>query len=273
VEKGMSDGTPDTPGIDERTLRELTQLADGSLGGARRVELEERVAAAPELAAALERQRSAVSALRGLDLAAPASLRAGIAAAAGERGGQDRGRRAVPRRRLSLAGGLAAACAVIALLAVALSPGGGERPSVVAAAGLSDLPATTASVAVDPDNPKLLDVAADGVPFPNFEGEFGWRQAGDRGDELGGRRARTVFYERGGRRIGYTILAGAPIDPPPGSRTQRIDGVAFVSTDDGGQRIVTWLRDGHTCVLAGHAVSHAELVELASWTGKGSVPF
>lgn len=111
------------------------------------------------------------------------------------------------------------------------------------------------------------------MPFPNLEAEFGWRQAGDRGDELDGRRTRTVFYERGGRRIGYTILAGAPVDPPRGSRTQRIDGVAFAATREGGRRIVTWLRDGHTCVLAGRGVSQAELVELASWTGKGSVPF
>jgi hypothetical protein len=38
--------------------------------------------------------------------------------------------------------------------------------------------------------------------------EFGWRQVGSRMDPLDGRRAETVFYERGHRRIAYTIVSG-----------------------------------------------------------------
>jgi hypothetical protein len=42
---------------------------------------------------------------------------------------------------------------------------------------------------------------------------------------------------------------------------------------EGETRIVTWLRDGRSCVLSGRGVSDEELLTLASWTGRGSVPF
>ena len=62
-------------GLDERTERELVLLADGRLAGDRRDALEARLASDPALRAALERQRSAVAALRGLELHAPLGLR------------------------------------------------------------------------------------------------------------------------------------------------------------------------------------------------------
>jgi hypothetical protein len=253
--------------FDERTRRELTQLADGTLSGAKRTALEERVRSSPELAAALERQRAAVAALRGLQVAAPAGLRARVEA--------ERRRPSAPvrRRRFAFAGGLAAAAAVAALVAVLALPTGSGGPTVVEAAQLSDRPATETSVAVDPSNPKLLATSGDGVPFPNLGGEFGWREAGARNDELGDRTAKTVFYQRGGRRIGYTIVSGKAIDPPDGAAKRELNGVALASTAEGPKRIVTWLRDGRTCVLSGDGVSTAELLELASWRGEGSVPF
>jgi hypothetical protein len=66
----------------ERELVELAALADGSLTGWRRERLEGRVAASPELRAALERQRRAVESIRALDLRATPELRARIAALA-----------------------------------------------------------------------------------------------------------------------------------------------------------------------------------------------
>jgi hypothetical protein len=263
----MNDPRSGKDEFDERTLRELTQLADGTLSGARRTALEERVRSSPELSAALERQRTAVAALRGLDVAAPAGLRARIEA--------ERARPSAPvrRRRLSIAGGIAAAAAAAALVAVLVLPTGSGGPSVVEAAQLSDLPATQASVPVDPSNPKLLAASGDGVPFPNFEGEFGYREAGARSDELDGRETKTVYYERGGKRIGYTIVSGEALPWPGDARKTELNGVELRSTADGEKRIVTWLRDGRTCVLSGNEVSDAELLELASWKGEGSVPF
>src|SRR6185437_3107934 len=92
------------PGNEEAV--ELAALADGSLLAEERAALEERVARSPELADALAEQRLAVSVLRDAAPAhAPAGLRARVEA-------QRRGRQ--PRRRLVLAGGVAAA-AVAAL--------------------------------------------------------------------------------------------------------------------------------------------------------------
>ncbi|MDP9187741.1 MAG: hypothetical protein M3O25_00650, partial [Actinomycetota bacterium] len=128
-------------------------------------------------------------------------------------------------------------------------------------------------VRVDPANPKLLDASQSGVPFPNLEGEFGWRQAGSRTDELDGRKTTTVFYEKGGTRIGYTVLSGEAIDPPGEAQPSTLNDVALNSLSEGERQIVTWLREGKTCVLAGEGVSDRELLELASWKGEGDVPF
>jgi|SRR5215216_59942 len=252
--------------IPERTIRDLARLADGSLQGRAREVLEEKVAASPTLRAALERQRAAVSALRGLDLQTPAGLRARI-----------RAERATPslpvrRRRLALGGGLVAAALASALLALVLLPTGAGGPTVVEAAQLSQLPPTD-SVQAAPSNPKLLAASVEGVPFPNWTKEFGWRQAGIRSDQLDGRDTRTVFYEHGAKRIAYTIVSGDGIDPPRGSRGSNINGVSLHSTGDGGRRIVTWWRDGRTCVLSGSGVGDAQLLKLASWKGDGAVPF
>jgi hypothetical protein len=263
----MADPTSGENEFDERTLRELTQLADGTLSGRRRAALEERVGASPELAAALERQRAAVAALQGLEVAAPGGLRERVAA--------ERRRPSAPvrRRRFAFAGGLATAAAAAVLAAVLVLPTGSGGPTVVEAARLSDLPATQASVPVDPSNPKLLAASGDGVPFPNLEGEFAYREAGARSDELEGRDAKTVFYESGGKRIGYTIISGKAIDPPEGAAEHELNGVALSSIEDGPKRVVTWLRDGRTCVLSADDVSTAELLELASWKGEGAIPF
>src|ERR687897_211549 len=113
--------------LDERTRRELAQLADGTLSGAKRDALEERIRTSPALAAALERQRTAVAALRGLEVTAPAGLRERIEAE------RRRPRATLRRRRFALAGGLAAAAATTALAAALVLPTGSGGPSVVEA--------------------------------------------------------------------------------------------------------------------------------------------
>jgi hypothetical protein len=261
----MNDREPQE--LDDRTLRDLARLADGELSGKRRLELERQIEHSPELATALERQRSAIAALRGLDLEAPVALRNRIESE------RERPSARLRRKRLSIAGGLAAATAAAVLFAVLVLPSNAGGPSVVEAAQLSDLPATQASVPVDPANPKLLAAAGDGVPFPNLAAMFGWRQAGARSDELDGRDTKTVFYERDGKRIGYTIVSGNAIAWPKDARKTNVNGVLLRSTADGPRQIVTWLRDGRTCVMSGKGVSDAELSELASWKGEGSVPF
>lgn len=252
--------------IPERTIRELARLADGSLQGEARDVLEEKISASPTLRAAMERQRAGVAALRGLELQTPPGLRARILS---ERATPSR---PVRRRRLAIGGALGAAAVASALIALVLLPSGAGGPTVVQAARLSKLPATE-SVQVEPSNPKLLAAAVEGVPFPNWTKEFGWRQAGIRSDRLDGRDTRTVFYEHAGKRIGYTIVSGDGIGPPSGARASSINGVKLHSTSDQGRQIVTWWRDGRTCVLSGSGVSDRQLLKLASWKGDGAVPF
>jgi hypothetical protein len=252
--------------LDEATQRRLAQLADGSLEGRARAELETQVADSPTLRAALDRQRAGATALRGLDLKPSPTLRPRIAT---ERATTSR---PVRRRRLAIGGALAGAVAAVALVAVLIVPSDGGNPTVVEAARLSDYPATS-SLAVDASNEKLLAANVEGVPFPNWRGEFGWRQAGTRSDGLEGRSARTVFYEHGGRRVAYTIVSGEGIPAPGGSRPATRNGVNLHSLSDGGRRVVTWWRDGRTCVLSSADVGDHELIKLASWKGDGAVPF
>ncbi len=260
------DRDPANNGLDERTRRDLAQLADGSLDGYRRAELEARLAGSPALRAAFARQRTATIALRRLNLEAPASLRARIEAETVSPPPRAR------RRRLALGGALAGAVAAAALAAVLIVPSGGGSPTVVEAARLSEGPAT-GSVGVDSYNPKLLSADVEGVPFPNWRGEFGWRQDGTRSDELDGRTARTVFYEQGGKRVAYTIVSGKGIPAPDGSRPATRNGVHLHALAGEERRVVTWWRGGRTCVLSSTDVGDHKLIKLASWKGDGAVPF
>lgn len=258
---------PSPGGLSDRQLGDLAALADGLLAGRRKAELERLVEGSAELARALDRQRSAAAALRGVELPAPLRLRERIESE------KDRPSRSVRRRRLGAVGGIAAAACAAVLVAVLVPPSGGGGPTVVEASSLAQLAAVQASVPPDDSNPALLDAAEDGVPFPNLAGEFGWRQAGSRSDELEGRETETVFYERNGRRIGYTILAGEAIDPPADSVDTTVNDVELWWSVVDGRQVVTWYRDGRTCVISGDDVSRAELEELASWKGEGAVPF
>jgi hypothetical protein len=252
-----------TPADDAR-LAELTALADGTLQGRRRAQLLAEIGRSPELAERFEKQRRAVTALRSVDEAAPAWLRARLEPESTRR----------RRRRISfstpLAGGLAAGAAFAVLLALLL-PGGAGGPSVVEASELAAQPAEAPAPRPMGSEPALLNARAEGLAFPNWAKEFGWRATGRREDEIDGRRAVTVFYEKGGRRIGYTILSGDPIDPPEEASTANREGVTLRGLSADGRVIVTWPRGGHTCVLAGTDVDAATLLDLAAWQGKGAV--
>jgi hypothetical protein len=258
-------GDPSHRDLDERTRRELASMADGLLDGFPRAELEARLTGSPTLRDALERQRTGATALRGLNLEAPASLRTRIAAETAT------SRRRARRPRFALAGALAAVAA-IALAAVLVLPAGSESPTVVEAARLAEGP-PTGQVGVDPSSPKLLAGSVEGVPFPNWSKQFGWRQVGTRSDRLGDRDARTVLYEHDGKRIAYTIVSGDGIAAPSDASTTRRNGVTLHALGDRGRRVVTWWRDGRTCVLSASGVGDRELLKLASWKGDGAVPF
>ena len=205
------------------------------------------------------------------EVRAPETLRARIESAA---------RGAKPERSASgrqwWARWPAFAVAGVAALAVAVAvitlPG--ADPSVTEAAGLAQLSPTEPPPPARPDEPALLAANFEGLSYPDWSGEFGWRAVGERTEELDGRDAHTVFYENDeGRRIGYTIVSGEALDPPEGGERKVVDGVELDAFTADGTPAVTWLRDGHSCVLAGDGVERDTLLELAAWKGDGAVAF
>jgi anti-sigma factor RsiW len=263
------DMQPDpTHGLSDDELADLARLADGTLPPDRRAEVEARVAASPQLASLVERQGIALAGLRATaDTGAPARLRSHVERRAA-------GRTARTGRRPMVLGGALAGAAVVALALALVLPGGlSGGPSVADAAALAERPPTQPAPAGVPSTPQLLRAEADGVPFPNYAAKFGWTPVGARRDETGGRGATTVYYEKHGRRVAYTIVAGDALDRPADARSTRRGGVEYRRFRDDGRTVVTWEREGHTCVLSGEAVPPGELLALADWRGKGAIRF
>jgi hypothetical protein len=195
---------------------------------------------------------------------APPRLHAQVRALRAEAGGRRR------RWQLGLAGFAAAATAATAVAAFVLVLDGAEKaPTVgqvvaaVFAGGGAEEPAPPLA-----DEPALLAVSAEGLPFPNWATpKLGWRATGVREDELEGRRLTTVFYEKGGRKVAYTIVGGRPLEQE-GRRLVR-KGVELRAADG----VVTWKRGDQLCVLVGQGVPVETLAKLAVWDGRGAVPF
>jgi hypothetical protein len=285
--------------MDDATRQDLAALADGTLEPEARESLLRRVDASPELADALARQHEALTAIQATEEeAAPDALRAMVEAMAAQAGaemreaanarsvragddrrglpgrpaGDDRhglpgrpagdDRRRAPRRffarprAVSFGGALAA----LAAAAAVLFSTGASGPSVAEAAQVALAPPRSPAPAVKADE-KTLDAAVDGVAYPYWADATGWRAIGSRTDAVGGRAIRTVVYEDAdGRRIGYAIAAGSPLSAAGGTRMG-----AFTVVRSGDAAVVTWLRDGHTCILAAKGVDARVLLKLAAW--------
>jgi hypothetical protein len=171
-------------------------------------------------------------------------------------------RRRAPRPALALAGAFALLAAVMVVL---LGGAGAGAPSVARAAAFATRPATAASPAENPRDHDHLLSSVDGIAYPYWgEGRRGWRTAGARTDSLGGYRITTVFYSNSrAQRIGYSIVAGNAL-PTPAGRVWSWSGVRFHQLNVSGTPVVSWLRAGHTCILAGKGVSAHTLLRLAA---------
>ncbi len=181
-----------------------------------------------------------------------------------------------PTGRSRFALGFAATIAIAAVLVVVvaggLRGGGSATPSVRQTAALTLRAATTPAPAESTSRHGQLSVAVDGVAFPYWEDHFGWRSTGARSDRLDGRTVTTVFYEDArGRRLGYAIVAGTPAPPTSGGTVIWRDGVPYRLLSENGAHVITWLRDGHLCVVSGRGVDNATLLRLASWVDSGAV--
>jgi hypothetical protein len=135
---------------------------------------------------------------------------------------------------------------------------------VPAAAHIALASATLPAPPVDPNDADNLTLAAAGIPFPAWGPQKGWTANGARTDMVDGRKVTTVFYlGRTGKRIGYAITNGAPLSGAKGSSVNRY-GVRFTLQHSGPARLISWVRSGHTCVIAGRSVSYHVLLALAT---------
>jgi hypothetical protein len=241
---------------------DLAALADGSLRPERLAEVSALTEGSEELARDLREQREVISILNALEVKAPESLRDSIQAMTSS-SRSTRSRRQLGSR-WSLAGVGALAVAAVFAFVLALRTNTPSPPTVFQTSALALARATVGSPAESPDGTQLSS-SVDGVAYPYWGKRFGWSASGARTDHLGGRTIMTVFYtDAHARRIGYSIVAG-PALVPPNSRVVSAQHTRFWVFQQGGATIVTWRRDGHTCVLAGREVSQHTLLALAGW--------
>jgi hypothetical protein len=182
--------------------------------------------------------------------------------------------RAMPRSRLGPAAVVAGVAAVLVVaLVVALSVSGPGGSRVVQAAELSLRPSTEPAPITNKEQPALVERSFAGVTFPAWSGKFGWRTDGARSDELDGRETATVYYTHTHHRIGYTVISGRTIKPPEDAETLNVRGVELHRFRLGSQDVVTFERNGRTCVLSGDVHDPDTLVKLASWKADDSISF
>ena len=252
----------DNPTLSARDAADLSALADGSLDPARRPQVEARIAASAELTALYERERRVVQMLHHAAATnrAPARLRERIEA-------QRPKPAALARRRFAYAGALAGALAAVALALVLILPGGTPgSPSVSAAAALADKGANQPAPEPNPQDPEAkLGNSVQDVYFPNWQRTFHAIAVGQRTDGLAGRQAVTVYYRLRGKLVAYTIV-GPPALAQPSAKVTRMNGVEMRTLTLQGRTVVTWRRDGHTCVLSGPGLETLQLQRLAAWS-------
>jgi hypothetical protein len=204
--------------------------------------------------------------IRTIDVRAPESLHRQIdAMIAGE-----------PKRfsvlgpRLAVGGAFAAVLIALAIV-IGLS-GGSSTLSVRDASAATLRAATTGPPSESSSDRRELTAAVDGISFPYWGAHFGWHSTGSRTDSIDGRKITTVFYTNSrGKRVGYAIVAGTSPAQMSGGIVSMRDGTPYRLLTVNGVAVVSWLREGHLCVVAGRGVDGATLLRLASWDDRRSV--
>jgi hypothetical protein len=190
-----------------------------------------------------EHHRRVVHALQAGGPAAPDALLARVEALEPPR----------PARRPTLLRPALAGVAALALVvAVVISLGGSRESPVVEATALTERPSTQSAQG-----------SFAGITYADWAARFRWFKVGGRTDVVAGRRTSTVFYRHTHHRIAYTVFAGRPLEPPEDSDVLRAEGLELHRFKLGTQDVVTWVRNGRTCVLAGDVHNPLTLVKLA----------
>jgi hypothetical protein len=160
---------------------------------------------------------------------------------------------------------LLAICLVVGAVVLALvARPGDEEPTIAATADVALMPATAPAPRIDPEDGRFVDARVGSVRFPSYGYDAAVRTTGSRRDRIDDRGVLTVFYRGWGRRIGYAVVDGAPL-AEPAMRSVWRDGHRYGVLPRGGALIVTWRKDGHTCVLASRSAPLSALLSLATW--------
>jgi len=209
-----------------------------------------------------------VEMLRAVDTRAPEQLHAKVQAMVDRRAVADHHRVWLGSGRsvLALRAGAALALAAGAIaLAIGLSGGSASSLSSSQEAALTLSAATMGPPPENPADHGELAVGVDGIAFPSWAEQPGWRATGSRVGRLDGRAVRTVFYsEAQGRRVGYAIVSGTPAPRVQGGTVIWRHGTAYRLTSQHDLPVLTWKRDGRLCILAGRHVGFPALLALAS---------
>lgn len=255
--------TEPEPQLSTAQLKRLSALADGTLDPGEREHVQVWIDADPSLRQRYERERRAVAHLHAARVRdrAPGRVRARIAQARDSSPARSRVRPSLGW--LSVAGGAAAAAAIV----IGLTAGGGTSvpPALSQAAALATLGPSQPAPPPNPAAPRLkLDLDAQGTYFPNWSTQFHWRAIGARTDVVGSRQAITVYYGWHKLRLAYTILGGGPL-PQPSGQPLALNGYRLYSFAAGTRTVITWRRNGHTCVLSATGVPVSVMQRLAAW--------
>lgn len=252
------------------TERDLVGLADGSLRGRRRAEVERALADHPELRSAVAAQRRVLEAVQqAATQDAPPALRARLALALPP------GRPRARRRIAGLTAGVTALVGATAGAIVALTDTTAVAGASVLQASLLSSRAAEGRVGQPRGSAQSLPgVRADGLTYPYWEDDrLGFQATGVRYDRVGGQLVTTVFYSRGPSRVAYEIVSGAPLRLGAAATSAWRHGVLFRILSSPRGPVVTWMRHGHTCVLVGDHAGLEVLLRLAAWQKGGRIPY
>lgn len=252
---------PFTPESEEHEQRMLTGLADGSLDESDRKSAETYVASSSEAQLRLARQRRVALALRAGGPTLAPQARSELDALT-ERRSRARSRRRALISPVPMAG-LATVAAAVVVALVLLVGGGTHPPSIARTAELAFSSPTSGAPRPSSNDPHLLDVSFGGITLPDYKHEFGVPATGQRTDMLGGRKLLTVYYRLpNGNRMSYSIVSGRPLPLPNGTQQVTYRNVQIHGFSHQGLAVVTLVRNGRTCVLAGKTTVD-QLVSLA----------
>ena len=253
-----------------RELETVLALAENRPLSSEQLDVAERLQRDRSARRVLARHRRVAGALRGGGPAVPPVLAARLAAQTPRSADRRPRPLASGSSPIKLIGAAAAVFAAVVLVGTVIagwsSGGPSPRPTAAQISAAWMLPATGRTVAADPAHPADLDISFHGIVYPNFYDREGWHPVAARYDRIAGVPAATVFYQTGRRRAAYTVVPVTGLAVPADATRLHVAGLSLTEFRSGDRWIVTFQRNGNTCVLTASAPRERRwLIALATW--------